>query len=108
MTQHNDSPRTPQPRSYSRYVSITDRRRSDRLSDGALNYATCLVVSLVAAAFLASVAILSCTALSLALDEPVAVTSVAYLNLDDDITQDELRALSDAYKRIAGFAPPSA
>jgi 2-polyprenyl-6-methoxyphenol hydroxylase-like FAD-dependent oxidoreductase len=27
--------------------------------------------------------------------------------LDDYITQDELRALSDEYKRIAGFAPPS-
>ena len=25
-------------------------------------------------------------------------------NLDDFITQDELRALSDNYKRIAGFA----
>jgi 2-polyprenyl-6-methoxyphenol hydroxylase-like FAD-dependent oxidoreductase len=25
-------------------------------------------------------------------------------NLDDFITQDELRALSDSYKRIAGFA----
>lgn len=78
MTQHNDSPRTPEPRSYSPYVAIPDRRRSDRLSDGALNYATCLVVTLVAAAFLASVAILSCTALSLAFDEPVAVASAVY------------------------------
>ncbi|HEU4923173.1 MAG TPA: hypothetical protein VFT23_08875 [Burkholderiales bacterium] len=80
MTQHNDFPRTPEPRSYSPYVPIPDRRRSDRLSDGALNYATCLVVTLVAATFLASVAILSCTALSLAFDEPVAVASVAYEN----------------------------
>ena len=78
MTQHNDSPRTPEPRSYSPYVAIPDRRRSDRLSDGALNYAMCLVVTLVAAAFLASVAILSCTALSLAFDEPVAVASAVY------------------------------
>lgn len=76
MTQHNDSPRTPDPRSYSPYVSIHDRRRSDRSSDGAPNYATCLVVTLVATAFLASVAILSCTALSLAFYEPVAVASV--------------------------------
>jgi hypothetical protein len=78
MTQHNDSPRTPEPRSDSPYVPIPDRRRSDRLSDGALNYATCLVVTMVVAAFLASVAILSCTALSLAFDEPIAVASVAY------------------------------
>ena len=28
-------------------------------------------------------------------------------NLDDYITQDELRALSDEYKRIAGFVPPA-
>jgi hypothetical protein len=78
MTQHNDSPRTPEPRFYLRHVPIPDRHRSDRLSDGALNYGTCLVVALVATAFLASVAILSCTALSLAFDEPVAVASVAY------------------------------
>lgn len=30
-----------------------------------------------------------------------------FQNLDDYITQDELRAMSDEYKRIAGFAPPS-
>jgi 5-methylphenazine-1-carboxylate 1-monooxygenase len=29
-------------------------------------------------------------------------------NLDDYITQDELRALSDRYKQVAGFAPPAA
>ena len=79
MTQHNDSsPRTPEPRSYSPYVSIPDRRPADRLSSGGLNYGTCLVVALVATAFLASVAILSCTALSLAFDEPVAVASAVY------------------------------
>ncbi|HEU4351267.1 MAG TPA: hypothetical protein VFR66_05290 [Burkholderiales bacterium] len=50
------------------------------MSDGALNYATRSVVVLVVAAFLASVAVLSCTALSLAFDEPVAVTSIAYVN----------------------------
>jgi 2-polyprenyl-6-methoxyphenol hydroxylase-like FAD-dependent oxidoreductase len=31
-----------------------------------------------------------------------------FRNLDDFITQDELRALSDDYKRIAGFAAPDA
>jgi 2-polyprenyl-6-methoxyphenol hydroxylase-like FAD-dependent oxidoreductase len=31
-----------------------------------------------------------------------------FANLDDFITQDELRALSDNYKRIAGFAAPDA
>ena len=30
-----------------------------------------------------------------------------FANLDDHITQDELRALSDEYKRIAGFVPPA-
>ena len=29
-------------------------------------------------------------------------------NLDDYVTQDELRALSDEYKRVAGFAAPAA
>jgi hypothetical protein len=77
MTQHNDSPRTPEPRSYSPQVPIPDKRRSDRLRDGALDCATCSVVSLVAAAFVAAVAILSWTALSLAFDEPVAMAPVA-------------------------------
>ena len=80
MTHHNDSLRTPEPRAYSPYVAIPDRRRSERLSDGALNYATCTIVVLVVAAFLASVAVLSCTALSLAFDDPVAVAAVAYAN----------------------------
>jgi hypothetical protein len=48
MTQPNDSSRTP-----------------DRSSDGALDCATCSVVGLVAGLFLAAVAILSWTALSI-------------------------------------------
>jgi len=31
-----------------------------------------------------------------------------FANIDDVISQEELRALSDNYKRIAGFASPRA
>jgi hypothetical protein len=78
MTQPDDSSRTPEPRSYSPSVPIPDRRRLDRASDGALDCATCSVVGLVGGLFLAAVAVLSWTALSLAFDEPVAVAPVAY------------------------------
>jgi hypothetical protein len=99
MTQHKYSPKAPQPHSYSPHVPIPpDRRRSDHLCDGAFDCATCLVVALVAAAFVASVTILSCTAMSLAFDEPVAVASVAYENriMPDMLGASHLRGGLDA------------
>jgi hypothetical protein len=67
MTQPNDSPRTPEPRSYSPSDPIPESRRSDRSSNGALDCATCSVIGVVVGLFFAA-GIVLCTAVSLIFD----------------------------------------